>query len=157
MKQGRGGLPAPLDSPLRLSEDIPHSAVGYAVERPVPSRFVPAATAANTVAPSPHRCIILGRARGATMERYTMEASKDRDLARAGYVETVAAELMTATFEADAAALGVECACDVIIEVGLDDAGPVSWSGTRGDTSPGKTKRRSLRTQPRALIQAGKS
>jgi hypothetical protein len=84
------------------------------------------------------------------MEGYTMGASRDRDLA---------AELMTATFEADAAALGVECACDVIIEVGLDDAGPVSWSGTRGDTPPRKTKRpvAVLRTQPRTAIQAGKS
>jgi hypothetical protein len=43
--------------------------------------------------------------------------------AREEYVETVAAELVTATFEASAAALGVERACDVIIEqlFGLDD------------------------------------
>ena len=93
------------------------------------------------------------------MEGYTMEAGKDRDLVCEGYVETVASELVTATFEADAAALGVEHACDVIIEVGLNDAGPVSWSGTRGDTSPGKTKApvADLRTQPRTVIQAGES
>jgi hypothetical protein len=36
-----------------------------------------------------------------------------------------AAELVTATFEADAAALGVEGACDAEELFGLDDAGPV--------------------------------
>ena len=50
------------------------------------------------------------------MEGYTMEAGKDRDLVCEGYVETVASELVTATFEAGAAALGVERVCDVLVE-----------------------------------------
>jgi hypothetical protein len=55
-----------------------------------------------------------------------MGTNKDREAVREEYVEIVAAELVTATLETGAAAVGVEHACDMLIEelLGLDGNAP---------------------------------